>query len=157
MNDGRTIGYAPDEIRTDGSTRDARLKWVIVVDSHLPAGPAANAVACVASATTADVPGLLGPAAADADGTVHAGLPWAGCTVLGADAERLARLRRAVAGHDDVHVADMPVVAQHTRVYDEYLARVGASATDALACAAISVVGPRRRVDKLVGGLSLLG
>ncbi len=100
--------------------------------------------------------GLLGPVAPDADGTMHAGLPWAGCTVLGADADRLSRLRRQAVGHDEVHVADMPLVAQQTRVYDEYLARVAGSAADDLAYAAVSVVGPRKRVDKLVGGLSLL-
>ncbi|MEZ0449416.1 DUF2000 family protein [Cellulomonas sp. ICMP 17802] len=44
--------------------------------------------------------------------------------------------------------------AQHTRVYDEYLAAV--STTDAPRYSAISLVGPRNRVDKIVGKLPLL-
>lgn len=150
-------GFAPDEIRIDEPTRSARLKWVVVVDAALPAGLAVNAAVCVAGATATGVVGLLGPDAVDAEGSAHPGLPWAGCSVLGATAEQLATVRRRAAAADGVFVADMPEAAQSTRVYAEYLAQVGASAADALRYLAVSVVGPRNRVDKLVGRLPLLG
>lgn len=152
-----TIGFDPDEIRTGEPTRSARLKWVVVVDEALPAGRAANAAVCVAAATATAVSGLLGPDALDRAGTSHPGLPWAGCTVLATTAERLARIRAAADAAPDVHVADMPTAAQETRVYDDYLARVASDDGEALAYCAVSVVGPRKRVDKLVGGLPLLG
>lgn len=151
------VGYEPDEIRLDEPTRSARLKWVVVVDESLAVGQAANAVVCVAAATADGVAGLLGPAATDADGTEHAGLPWAGCTVLAAPRSELARIRAKALAAPGTHVTDMPAAAQSTRVYAEYLAAVSGRAADDLEYRAVSLVGPRNRVDRVVGRLPLLG
>ena len=151
------VGFAPEEVRIEEPTRAARLKWVVLVDASLPAGLAVNAAVCVAGATTAGVSGLLGPAAEDAEGSGHPGLPWAGCSVLAATPEQLATVRRRAAAAEGVFVADMPEAAQSTRVYAEYLAQVGTTSTEDLRYLAVSVVGPRNRVDKLVGRLPLLG
>ncbi|ACU36478.1 DUF2000 domain-containing protein [Actinosynnema pretiosum subsp. pretiosum] len=148
------VGFAPEEIDTAASTRSARLKWVVVVDGSLPAGRAVNAAVCVAAATGEAVPGLLGPDAVDGTGSAHPGLPWAGCAVLAASGEQLAELRAKAADSPGVHVVDMPVAAQETRVYDEYLEKVAAS--EAVPYLAVSLIGPRNRVDKLVKRLSLL-
>ncbi|GAB2594730.1 DUF2000 domain-containing protein [Microlunatus antarcticus] len=150
------IGFTPDEVRTDAPTRDARLKWVVVVDAALPPGRAVNAAVCLAAATQAGVDGLLGPAAVDADGSVHPGLPWAGCSVLAATTEQLAAIRARAITRPDLFVADMPADAQATRVYDGYLERVAEHRSDELALLAVSLVGPRNRVDKVVGRLPLL-
>ena len=53
-------------------------------------------------------------------------------------------------------MADMPVSAQLTRVYDEYLQAVAAQAPDEIGYAAVGLVGPRNRVDRIVGRLPLL-
>lgn len=151
-----SIGFAPEEIKTGEPTRNARLKWVIAVDESLPAGRAVNAAVCVASATGLAVDGLLGRDAVDAEGSAHPGLPWAGCTVLGATREQLAELREKAARSDGVYVADMPAEAQSTRVYDEYLAGVAGKASGEIAYYAVSLIGPRNRVDKMVKKLSLL-
>ena len=127
---------------------------MVVVDADLPAGRAANAAICVAAATAAEMPDLLGPDAKDAGGERHPGLPWAGCTVLSAPAGRLAEIR-ARAG-ETVFVADMPAAAQSTRIYDEYLRRVGETDTADITYHAVSLVGPRNRLDKLVHRLPLL-
>lgn len=150
------FGFAPDEVDTSASTRTARLKWVIVVQDELPAGRAVNAAACVSAAVGAGVRGLLGPDARDADGSLHPGLPWAGCSVLTASAEQLVAIRAKATGSAGVLVVDMPEAAQVTRVYDEYLAAVADRASDALAPLAVALVGPRNRVDRIVGRLPLL-
>ncbi|SEA97251.1 DUF2000 domain-containing protein [Leifsonia sp. 21MFCrub1.1] len=150
------IGFLPDDVDTAAPTRAARLKWVVVVDESLPAGIAANAAICTAAATASGVTGLLGPDAVDADGRAHPGLPWAGVSVLRASAEQLTAIRAKAAAADDVFVADMPAAAQLTRVYDEYLDAVAGTASDALPYYAVSVVGPRNRVDRIVGRLALL-
>ena len=98
--------------------------------------------------------GLLGADALDASGSAHPGLPWAGCTVLGAPAAELAALRVAAAGTEGVYVADMPAAAQETRVYDDYLAAV-AGATD-LRYLAVGIIGPRDVVTGMTRGLPLL-
>lgn len=151
-----TIGFSAEEIDTASPTRSARLKWVVVVDESLPGGRAANAAVCVAAATSTAVAGLLGPDAVDASGSVHPGLPWAGCTVVAASPEQLRAIRAKAAGSADVFVADMPAAAQSTRVYDEYLSDVAGTSSDDLDLVALSIVGPRNRVDRLVGRLPLL-
>lgn len=129
---------------------------MIVVDAALPAGRAVNATACVAAATAVNVAGLLGPDGVDADGSAHPGLPWAGCTVLAADTTKLRQIRERAARREDVFVADMPIAAQETRIYDEYLATLAKSYADELDFGAVSLVGPRKVVDRIVGGLKLL-
>ncbi|WP_240506461.1 DUF2000 domain-containing protein [Thermoactinospora rubra] len=150
------IGFAPEEIDLASPTRAARLKWVIVIDERLPPGRAVNAATCVAAATSTAVAGILGPDAVDADGVTHPGLPWAGCSVLVADAATLRAIRGKAASSAGCFVADMPAQAQHTRVYADYLAAMKEIAADDAEYYAVSVVGPRNRVDKLVGRLPLM-
>ena len=76
--------------------------------------------------------------------------------MLGASAERLSVLRERADAAEGVFVADMPQAAQSTRVYDEYCAAVAAAPGAELGLAAVSLVGPRNRVDRLVKGLVLL-
>lgn len=155
-SDPALIGFAADEIDTSAPTRSARLKWVVVVDAALPAGRAVNAAVCVSAATAAGVAGLLGPEAQDAGGALHPGLPWAGCTVLAADRETLAAIRAKGAAHEGTFVADMPAEAQATRVYDDYVEAVAASDAERIDYLAVSLVGPKNRIDKIVGRLPLL-
>lgn len=150
------VGFTPDEIDTSAPTRSARLKWVVVVDEALPPGRAVNAAVCVSAATVAGVDGLLGPSARDAAGSLHPGLPWAGCTVLAADAATLRAIRERAEAHEGTFVADMPDAAQATRVYDEYLDAVSTSTPDEVDYLAVSLVGPKNRIDKMVGRLRLL-
>src|ERR1700750_283379 len=150
------LGYQPDEIITSEPTRAARYKWAIVVDSTVPPGPMANAVACVAATTGALVGGLIADGGPDASGHLHPGLPWAGCTILGGSPEEVAAVRARAAGADGALVADLPASAQTNRVYDDYLAELAGTKPDDLNVTAFSVIGPRNRVDKMVKRLALL-
>lgn len=150
------VGYAPEEVATHEGTRSARLKWVVVVDAAVPAGRMVNAVACVAASMGEKVSHLNGSGGPDASGQEHPGLPWAGCTVLTADAVTLAELRERAVSSDGVFVADMPSIAQTNRVYDEYLAELAETKPEDLAVCAVGVIGPRNQVAKLVKRLELL-
>ncbi|MGP3918449.1 DUF2000 domain-containing protein [Nonomuraea sp. 10N515B] len=150
------VGFAPGEIDPTAPTRAARLKWVVIVNDGLPAGRAVNAAVCVAAATSDAVAGLLGDDAIDADRHAHPGLPWAGCSILVADAAALRTIRAKAAAADGCFVADMPAAAQHTRVYADYLATVKETRAEDIDYYAVSIVGPRNRVDKIVGRLPLM-
>jgi hypothetical protein len=147
-------GFSPAEVRTDQPTGKARLKWVVVVDETLDAGRATNAAVCVAAATAPSIAGFLGPDATDSAGSLHPGLPWAGCTILSAPASTLTTLRERAVRSEGMFVADMPSAAQQTRVYDSYLAEV--AATDTLEYLAVSIIGPRNQVASMVHGLPML-
>ncbi|PRY64324.1 uncharacterized protein DUF2000 [Glaciihabitans tibetensis] len=150
------IGFDPEEIDTAMSTRAARLKWVIVVNDSIPAGRAVNAAICAAGATVAGVGGLLGPGATDGEGTWHPGLPWVGCSILVADSTTLRAIRAKGEAHEGTFVADMPSAAQETRVYDDYVNALGSSDSDGIEYLAVSLVGPKNRIDKIVGRLPLM-
>jgi Protein of unknown function (DUF2000) len=148
--------YSPEEIITGESTRSAKYKWVIVVDAGVPAGRMVNAVACVAAATGTFVDGLVAHGGPDASGHAHPGLPWAGCSILGGASEDVAAARARAASSQDVLLIDMPAAAQQHRIYDHYLAELARTDPGDLAVCAFSVVGPRNRVDKITGKLTLL-
>ena len=150
------LGYQPEDIVTSEPTRSARYKWAIVVDTTVPAGLMANAVACVAASTGALVTGLIARGGPDASGHDHPGLPWAGCTVLSGTPEEIAAVRARAAASEGVLVADMPRSAQANRVYDDYLGELAGTKPEDLGVSAFSVFGPRNRVDKLVKKLALL-
>jgi hypothetical protein len=151
-----TVGFVPEEVQPNLPTRSARLKWVIVVDEQLEIGRMVNAAACVAASVGQAVPGLLGPTGPDGSNVVHAGLPWIGCTVLKADSGTIHDLQRKLAGQEGFFIADMPLPAQESRIYQDYLAEVARTSADDLTLLAVSIVGPRNRVDKLVRKLPLL-
>lgn len=148
-------GFAAEEVVTSEPTRSARLKWVVVVDASIPPGRALNAVACVAATTGEAVENLLARGGPDGAGHHHPGLPWAGCTVLSASPAELADLRARAAAGDGVLVVDMPAAAQTHRVYDGYLDELESTAPEDLAISAVSIVGPRNRVEKMVKKLPL--
>ena len=155
MTEQVTVGYSHDEVRTGERTGAAKLKCVIAVDRSLSPGQAVNAAVCVSAATVPMVEGLLGPGGSDGSGGWHQGLPWAGSTILSATSDELAELRqKAIAAR--LVVIDMPVAAQATRVYDDYLKQLSATPVEKLELLAVSVIGPRNRVAKLVRRLELL-
>jgi hypothetical protein len=145
-----------DDITPEEPTRKAPLKWVIVVDAALPPGRAANAAACTAAAVGKALPGLLGPDLEDASGVGHTGLPWAGCSVLGADRGTLRTLRDKAAAKDQMLIVDMPEHAGTSRVYTEFAGMMRDTKSDELDYLAVALVGPRNAVDRLVGRLRLL-
>jgi hypothetical protein len=110
----------------------------------------------MAAAVGKALPDLLGPDGEDASGVPHPGLPWAGCTVLAAGGDVLREIRGKAATKEQMFIVDMPEQAQTSRVYDEYLGLVAGTKNDDLEYLAVSLVGPRNAVDRLVGGLSLL-
>jgi hypothetical protein len=156
VTDTPQLGYAPEEIITSEPTRSAKYKWVIVVDTAVPAGRMVNAVACVAATTGALVDGLIARGGPDASGHPHPGLPWAGCAVLGGSTGQVAAVRAQAATAGGVLVVDMPAAAQAHRVYDDYLDELARTDPAGLGLTAFSVVGPRNRVDKIVRKLALL-
>ena len=76
--------------------------------------------------------------------------------MLSADTETLRSIRAKAEAHPETFVADMPAAAQQTRVYEEYRESVSGSSGDDIEYYALSIVGPRNRVDRLVGRLPLL-
>ena len=146
--------YSDDEIDHSAPTSRARLKWVIAVRHDVPIGAAANAIACVAGGVATRVPGLIASGPTDGRGRRHYALPWAGATLVAADAEQLARIRER-ATRDDTEVVAMPRLAQNTRVFADVESGVAGESDPELL--AVAIVGPRNAISRIVDKLPLYG
>lgn len=138
------------------TTKQQRTKWVVVVDRDLPIGLIANAAACLSATIGQQRPDLLGPATPDASGLEHQPLPFIGCSILGADAATVHRVRTKAATRPSLLVVDMPQAAQRATAYTEYQAALATTPHEELSYYAVGLVGPRNQIDKVVGGLQLL-
>jgi hypothetical protein len=145
---------AGDDEYTDG-VREPGRPVAEGLDVALSPGQAVNAAVCVSAATAPAVPGLLGSGGPDAADIWHTGLPWAGCSILTAGSAQLAAIRQQAIDRQ-LLAADMPAAAQATRVYDDYLRELAKTHPDDLAVLAVSLIGPRNQVTKLVRHLELL-
>lgn len=130
-------------------------RCVIVVDSNLPAGKAANAAAVIALTLGKRHPYLAGEDLVDASGCAHPGLIPIGIAVLGVPGERLPELR-ARALDRGVDVVDFPSQGQDTNDYQEYGSRVSKVPTEDLAYVGVGVFGTRKAVSKVIGHVPLL-
>ncbi|MEM5369036.1 DUF2000 domain-containing protein [Paraburkholderia azotifigens] len=128
-------------------------RCVIVVDAALSPGKASNAAAVIAFTLGQRHSHLVGAPLRERDGTAHPGLIPIGISVLKATVEQLRELRQKSLAHCDV--VDFPVEGQATTDYGAFLDAVQALSGDSLRYLAIGLVGPRNRINKLVGGFSL--
>jgi hypothetical protein len=128
-------------------------RFVIVVDESLPPGKASNAAAVVAFTFGQRHGRLVGAPLRERDGTTHPGLIPIGITVLKATSEQLSELRAKALPHCDV--VDFPVQGQSTTDYAAFLSSVLTHSGESLRYVAVGLLGPKNRVGKLVGGLSL--
>jgi hypothetical protein len=149
-------GVGESRAQPELATRAVAVRWAMVVDGGLPAGLVTNAAACLGAAVAALVSAAIGDSARDASVTSHPGLPWLGCTILRGRRDTVRAVHSKALGDPEVLVADMAAVAQQVRVYADYLPKVRDASEEQLAYYAVSVVGPRKAIDRLVGSLPLL-
>ncbi len=128
-------------------------RCVIVVDEALAPGKASNAAAVVAFTLGQRHSHLVGEPLRELDGTAHPGLIPIGIPVLKATAAQLSALRLKSLPHCDV--VDFPVQGQTTTDYAALLSVVSSLPGESLHYLAVGLVGPRKKVGKLVGGLAL--
>lgn len=131
-------------------------KCAVVLAEHLPTGLAVNAASVLSVTLGARVPGLVGGDVEDADGVTHPGVIRIPLPVLVAPADRISQLLTVAAADPDVFFATFSSLAQSCRTYDEYVERMGATATEEVELVGIALFGPRKKLDKLVGSLPLL-
>lgn len=130
------------------------FKPVIIMSPELPPGLKANFAGVLAMSLGQTHPELIGPATPCKDGALLPGLTTAPLPVLGAPAEQLPALFAAAEA--------LPLRVAYTRAafeardYDSYTARVAALPLAEHEPLALLLAGPRKAVDRICGGLSLL-
>jgi hypothetical protein len=141
------------EIQTESIARPQRC--VIVIDSELPAGKAANAAAVLALTVGQRHPSLVGEPLVDASGCAHPGLIPIGIAVLAASQHTLAAIRdQAIAASCDV--VAFPVQGQQTTDYGAFRDAVAIVETGDLRYVGLALIGDKKPVSRAVANLGLL-
>jgi hypothetical protein len=130
-------------------------RCVIVVDSELAVGRAANAAAVIALTIGQRHPELVGPALIDASGHEHPGLIPIGITVLAASQSTLTDIRsKGLEARCDIVV--FPVQGQQTTHYAAFVEAVAQIASEEMEYVGIALIGERKVISKIVANLALL-
>ncbi|MES4614694.1 MAG: DUF2000 domain-containing protein [Ewingella sp.] len=132
-------------------------RCVVVINSELSAGHAANAAAVLALTLGQRHPGLVGEPLIDADARVHPGLIPIGISVLVADSQTLSQLHQTLLNDDEMDGVIFPVEGQQTTDYAAFRQAVTQVPTDSLQLLGIALAGNKKVVRKLTGKLGLLG
>lgn len=136
---------------THGDSKNA-----IVVSEGLPLGLAVNAASVLAVTLGSRIDDLVGSDVKDADGIVHPGVIYRPLPVLKADMAGIGRIVESASVDEDLFCATFSSLAQSCKTYDEYIQRMSETPTGGLEAVAVALVGPKKKVDKLIGSLPLL-
>jgi hypothetical protein len=128
-------------------------RCIININESLPPGKACNAAAVVAFTLGQRHSRLVGQPLIEAGGATHPGLIPVGIPILRAPAAKLASLRGKALGQCDV--VDFPRQGQETTDYQAFRQAVLAATTDSLDYLAVGLVGSKKSLGKLTGGLAL--
>lgn len=133
-------------------------KCVMVIDSGLPLGLAANTAAILGITLGRRHPELVGMDAADGSGGVHLGVVEIPVPVLKGNPDLLKRLRQRLQEPEfsEVTAADFSSLAQGCRTYAEFQGKMQAASEAGLQYLGLGLYGPKKLVDRLTGSLPLL-
>jgi len=137
-------------------TSFAESKNVIVVSDELPLGLAVNAASILSVTLGHRVDGLVGSDVKDANNIVHPGIICTPLPVLKTDSPDIARIIESALAEEEIFCVAFSSLAQSCKTYDEYIQRMGETPTAAIEAVAVALVGPKKKVNKLIGSLPLL-
>ena len=133
-------------------------KCVIILDETLPAGLLANTAAILGITIGKVRPDIVGPDIEDHSGKVHRCITALPIPILRGNPamikELLARLYEPE--FDQVAVVDFSQLAQTCNHYSEYMEKLALNDMTDLTYIGIGLCGPKKKINKLTGGIPLL-
>jgi len=130
-------------------------KAVIILCDDLPIGLKANIAAVVGMSLGRYHPDLVGPEAQTGDGTKLPGITTVPVPILTSNEANLAEI--FAAAHDAIDLAvPFGTAALTTRNYADYTAKLATLADRQQGIKGLLLLGPRKKVNRLIGQLPLL-
>lgn len=130
-------------------------KCVIVVDSALGLGHAANAVSVIGVSLGRSIDGLVGPDLQSRDNVNYPGVIYAPLPILLSSNEQLRALQEKALADEEIHSMPFSALAQSCKTYQEYETRISEADSAAIELVAIGLIGPQKKISKLTGNLPL--
>lgn len=135
------------------------MKIVMVINRELPLGLVANTAAVLGiSLSKLSEQDIVGSDIQDANGNVHVGITAHTIPVLAGSREQIKDLRDTMfdGAYSDISVIDFSEVAQKCLDYDNYTQLLSCLPSSEIYYLGICLYGPKKKVNKLTGNLSLL-
>lgn len=133
-------------------------KCVILLDESLPTGLIANTAAILGITLGQLRPDIVGPDVTDRSGYVHRGITALPIPVLRGNPSTIKELRARLYEPEfaEVAVADFSQLAQTCSHYSEYTEKLALNHMTELTYIGIGLCGPKKKINKLTGGIPLL-
>jgi hypothetical protein len=134
------------------------MKCVIVIDHTLPLGLIANTSAVLAISIGNKNKEIVGEDVLDKDGYIHRGITQVSIPVLKGDGDLIRSIRAKLLEMevDDLFYVDFCDVAQKSKDYEHYEARLQQTPANKLDYLGIAICGPDKEVNSLIGNIGLL-
>lgn len=132
-------------------------KCVIVLDETLDPGMAANTAAILALTIGKEDPSIIGEVIPDGMGRKHLGITIAPIPVLKCGRGTMMELRETLFSeeYEDVITVDFSEAAAYSRSYEEYSEKLAEISGDSVRYLGVGLLGPKKKVNRLTGGLKL--
>jgi hypothetical protein len=133
------------------------MKCVVIVNEELPAGLAANTAAALGISLASVVEGLTGEDLEDGEGRIHAGITSIPIPILCLPPEELKKHYNALleSSHEDLRIIGFSRIAQGSRNYEEYAAKLKATSRNNIDYAGFCLYGPKKKINKLTGNIKM--
>jgi len=130
-------------------------KLVLVIDSGLEIGLAANTASVLTLSVGAKHPELIGDNLVDGSGQRHIGITTIPIPVLSADTPNLTALVQKLDDRD-IELVSFSKIAQSIHTYEDYANALKSTPGEDIEYSGIALYGPKKAVDSLVGSLPRL-
>lgn len=135
---------------------DASLhKCAIIVEKTLSPGLAINAASVIGVSLGRRVENLVGPEMQSKDGVVYPGVIYAPLPILLTQEESLTTTLSRALADPDILVMPFSTLAQSCKTYEEYCERIAQARSESIDLAAVGLLGPKKKINKLTGHLPL--
>lgn len=134
------------------------MKCVMIINQDLPVGLMANTAAVLALTIGHRIDGIIGKDVEDSDGQVHTGITQVPIPLLKGDSDLIRATRAKLLNLDpeQVFFVDVCDVAQESKTYAQYKARLRETPVEQLTYLGIAICGPKKQVNTLTGHIGLL-
>jgi len=126
----------------------------IIIDKDLPAGLAINAASVIGISFGRTTENLVGPDMQSLDDVNYPGVICSPLPVLLAPGSYIQELQR-IAKEENLYAMPFSALAQSCKTYDEYGERISSVSSENIELVAIGLMGPKKRITKLIGNLAL--
>ncbi|MBH1929765.1 DUF2000 domain-containing protein [Serratia rubidaea] len=130
-------------------------RCTIVIDKDLPAGLAINAASVIGISFGRTVENLVGPDMQSIDDINYPGVIYSPLPVLLASGDYIQQLQIAAENDSEIYVMPFSALAQSCKTYQEYGERISSVNSENIELVAIGLIGPKKKVTKMTGNLSL--